>query len=357
MHFPIKEFGYYLLFVLSIVPHVLWIVLLKWCIRRMRSRDDLLQNQGRRLAHLIGPALVLATIFVAVVYEPGSPLQKAIQSGEYTTALNLLEETPDLVIQDLGYNQMQQLLLLAIENKDIPMIDSLLDAGADVNRSYGAMMTPLFKAIYTGNRQLVKHLIECGADVNPPSAGFYTPLMNAISCDNDSILTLLLEKGADVNSKLTVGRGGTSDLIIRTPLKVAAKDGSAEMVRTLLRCGAAVNQKGSNDDAAIHMACRSHNKANEIQTILTLLIESGADINDRGYQKKTPLHIAAGGSYVCYYDKQGGYFQPVDTAVIKFLLENGADIRAIDDSGMTALDYARKNGLDEIADLIQNFGT
>jgi len=58
--------------------------------------------------------------------------------------------------------------------------------------------------------------------------------------------------------------------------------------------------------------------------IVTLLIESGADINLKDERGNTPLHLAAFG----------------ETEVVKLLLEQGADVNATNNAGETPLHKA-----------------
>lgn len=355
IHFPIKEPGFYFLFFVSIIPHFLWIIILLWCRRQLKPHADRPVSEGRKPLHLIGPALVILTITAASVFQPRSPLNEAIQSGDYNTVQSMLEENPEVANNESWHDGVESPLIEAIEKRDIRMIKMLLEAGADVNPSYGSHK-PLSKAILLGETPIVELLINHGAEVNPPEAGFFTPLIEAINWGNSEIINLLVENGADVNAGLSAGRGMTSDVIVNTPLKAAAESGNTDAMRILLNHGADVTFKGPNDDAAIHKACDSHVKANKMLEMLRLLIGAGAEINDRGYQNMTPLHIVARGHFIYDASERRDLYLPVDTSVIRFLLDMGADPNATDDSGLTPLDYALNNGHPKIATLLQKSG-
>jgi ankyrin repeat protein len=354
IHFPVKESGFYLLFAISVLPHLFWIFLLRWCLRQLKPHADRPRLDGRKPVHLTGPALVVLTIMTASVFKPHAPLNEAIQSGDYNSVRSMLQENPEAANDESWHDEVKLPLLEAIEKKDMQMIEMLLDAGAEVNPIHSNSHKPLSKAILIGETPIVELLLKHGAEVNPPDAGFFTPLIQAIKWGNTDIVNLLVEHGADVNAKLSAGRGNTSDIIVNTPLKAAAESGDVDATRILLDYGADVTIKGPNDDAAIHKACDSHSKAKKLLDVLTLLIEAGAEIDDRGYQNRTPLHLVARGRFIYDASEKREYYLPIDTAVIRYLLDMGADPKATDDSGLTPLDYALNNGHTEIATLIQN---
>ncbi|MHC9538138.1 MAG: ankyrin repeat domain-containing protein [Vulcanimicrobiota bacterium] len=196
---------------------------------------------------------------------------------------------------------------------------------------------PLVSAAMMGYKNIVKLLIICGADVNSRRSRYFTPMCWAVMSGNGKLfgayydlrdknfhdfyaqvkycnpedyietVKMLIAAGADVNTKPE-----SADLGKRKPLKgmfllqIAAIKGWTEMAELLLSAGArsVINEK----DDVYHY---------------------------------TPLHHAA---------EQG------NKALVKVLLDNGADKEIKDDQGRTPLKIAEEKGHKEIADLLQERG-
>lgn len=72
---------------------------------------------------------------------------------------------------------------------------------------------------------------------------------------------------------------------------------------------------------------------------MQILMEHGADMESRDFDKTTPLIGCA----------KGGMFKAAE-----WLLDHGADILAEDERGKTAEDWAKANGHQRIVELLQS---
>jgi ankyrin repeat protein len=130
-----------------------------------------------------------------------------------------------------------------------------------------------------------------------------------------------IEKGADVNAD-----NG------QTPLCLASWKGHESIVSLLLEEGADVNAKSSYGWTPLLVACQ-----NGHDSIVSLLLEKGADVNVKDEDGWTPLHEAC----------QNGH-----EAIVSLLLEKGADVNAKDNGGETPLHKARYNGHEAIVSIL-----
>lgn len=161
------------------------------------------------------------------------------------------------------------------------------------------------------------------------------PLIYAIAFEKKDAAKLLIEQGADVN---------VCDHIGRTALQLAVLHGEYEIAALLIEHSADVNGRGNNRNgdtplmsapfAAIGMA--------------ELLIENGADVNAKNSYGYTPLMSAT--TFQSMFMPKG-YIQ-----LVELLLKHGAEVNVKDDYGNTPLKNAEKNGYDEIAELLRQYG-
>ena len=84
---------------------------------------------------------------------------------------------------------------------DIETVQSLIDAGSEVNASSFFRVTALMAASGSGHDEVAKLLIEKGAEVNVAELGGWTPLMYASGPGYIETVKLLIEKGADVHAE------------------------------------------------------------------------------------------------------------------------------------------------------------
>ena len=82
---------------------------------------------------------------------------------------------------------------------------------------------------------------------------------------------------------------------------------------------------GESEKTALHYTAES----NSNPAVIELLVQAGADVNERTRDGTTPLHAAAGGNS--------------NPAVIELLVRLGADVNALDKAGNTPLHYAARN--------------
>lgn len=122
-----------------------------------------------------------------------------------------------------------------------------------------------------------------------------------------------------------------------TALMAAAHQGHLAAVEALLAGGASVDLTDANGWTALFKAVYNHELDTGFATVVKALIEAGANPNVTIHFGITPLMLAAGGG---------------EGAVCEVLLEAGADARAVNEAGRTALQMAKDRHWIDVINLL-----
>ncbi|XP_070692845.1 ankyrin repeat and SOCS box protein 5 [Pempheris klunzingeri] len=153
---------------------------------------------------------------------------------------------------------------------------ALIDAGANVNASTIDGVTPLFNACTVGSVACTEILLENGA--KPQSLVYHpSPIHEATSKGHYGCVEALVTWGADVDMDIPH---------LGTALYTACICQELECARKLLREGANV-QKGRSLDSPLHAAAEK-----DCTAVVKLLLDFGADINARNTEFQRPVDVA-----------------------------------------------------------------
>ena len=211
-----------------------------------------------------------------------------------------------------------QRLLTAARRGDLVGVEQALADGADVNvREPSDKETALLRAARMGEAEMVSALLAAGADPDIGNRLSLTPLHAAARSGATEVISALIAGGATVDVH--------EDEQGLTPLHDAALELHVEAVRILLAAGADPDaRKKYSASPALGVAVEESQL-----DLVTLLVEAGADANaDAGFG--VPLHRAL------------RLAQDEDPAMVRLLIEWGADLDEEDDEGRTVLEAARE---------------
>lgn len=223
-------------------------------------------------------------------------------------------------------------LRLAIHTMNIEIVKMLLDRGAkadDVHPMFGSVMNQAFAATCQNNKgpELVRLLMDRGLalEAGQVDALGMTPLDWAVHFGNVEMATLALDQGAEVNL--------VSQRLGRTALISAVTKGNGELVDILLEHGADISPVDKNGNPAIYYAVDQGRTA-----ILKALLANGAKVDFKEpHYGRSLLHIAAIKGF---------------RDIAEDLVNRGAAIDAMDESGKTPLFYAVGYGNQSVADYL-----
>jgi ankyrin repeat protein len=296
-----------------------------------------LQPRRRNLAYMaiwsVG-FIGLSAVHVNMPEEDGTTaLHWAVRRNELMTVRLLLHVGANArAANDYGVTP----LAVASSDGNAPVVDALLTAGADANASIAEGLSMLMLAAGSGRADAVQTLVAHGANVNgrEPVLG-ETALIWAAKENHPEAIDALLRAGADINARAVLAKvrphaadktrpgGAAVSAGGETALMYAIRGDAEAASRALVTAGADLNLAGPDGATALELATlRAH------FDLAALLIDRGADPNIADESGTTPLYAAVD---MNTFDELPGaalphrpnQLQPVD--IVRKLLSRGAN--------------------------------
>jgi ankyrin repeat protein len=314
---------------------------------------------------------------------PEDDLVRAIETNN-TNQLKTQLKNDVLLINKTDANG-NTMLMIACKNKKLGIIKTLLEMGAQgtINKQNAIGDTALHIACKNGYAAIASVLVLNGADLTIKNVLGKTPIE---VCDDPALKAMLELHKTNVKKMFEfVKNNRTQDLqqLLKTfrgvnlvdlttgdtPLHIACQLENKDIALLLIQAGANPTLKNKNDQTPFDLVKNETLKANlqdqynltlalfqavqnnslpEIKQILdrlppnqvSIIVNSRTNPESSG-QGETPLHIAV---------KNG------NREIVKFLLDNGADVNAGDKYEATPLHFACRNGDGYIARMLVEFG-
>lgn len=181
-------------------------------------------------------------------------------------------------------NKSSQTLINAIEKGQKDKIAELIKTKSDLEVKDDDGKTALMIAAYNNDNDIAKMLIDAGADVNAQDKILNTPFLYAGANGNVQLLNLCLQNGArfDIYNRY----GGTA-------LIPAAEKGHLEIVKILTKVkGFPIDHVNKLGWTALIEAIILSSKSDTQTAIVKTLLEAGADINIPDNEQISPLQHA-----------------------------------------------------------------
>lgn len=234
-------------------------------------------------------------------------------------------------------------VLRATRQGDVKRLKQIFASQPEAREATGHMgRRPLHIAVEGSNLDLVRFLIESGANVEGTRERGDTPLFWA---PNAAIAETLIQAGASLHAK---------DFAGREPIHWAAQFARPDVIQVLLDHGCDVNVPDTNRHTPLHWATGATGFIGicdmtdpRALDCVRLLVERGADVNACGADGNVPLHGVAVMPEIDQQLIDGTLKFPPEIpdailAIVRFLLQHGADPSVSNEDGESPLKIASK---------------
>ncbi|KAK3583377.1 hypothetical protein CHS0354_040339 [Potamilus streckersoni] len=328
-------------------------------------------NDDNHVMHVAAENDNLPIVKYLIVNNPSLPLQNdkkgwtaihyAAMGGSAPVIESLIQAGLDL---NARTNDDNHVLHIAVLSDNLPIVKYLIENNPSLplqNDKKG--WTAIHYAAMGGSAPVIEALIQAGLDLNARTNDDNHVLHIAVLSDNLPIVKYLIEN----NPSLTL----QNDKNGWTAIHYAAAGGSAPAIEALIQAGLDLNARTNDDKHVLHIAAENDNlpivkyliENNPSLTlqkdmdgwtaihyaakggsapVIEALMQTGLDINSRTNEDAHVLHIAAENDNI---------------TIVKYLIENNPSLTLQNDKDRwTAIHYAAKGGCAPVMEALKQAG-
>lgn len=226
------------------------------------------------------------------------------------------------------------LLITGCQTDDVKRLDSDEQQSTQkVNKPMDKLNQALLSATERGDKDEITSLLADGADIDARDRNGRTPAMIAVHTKQLDVFEWLIEQGADINIR---------DNRLDNPLLYAGAEGMLDFVKVAVAAGADTTITNRFDGTAlIPAADRGH--VDIVKELLTTSDINIDHVNNLGWTALLEAVILGDG---------GQKHQ----AIVKLLIDHGADVNLADSDGTTPLQHAKRRGYQEMIEMLVRKG-
>jgi len=241
--------------------------------------------------------------------------KNGLETVKYLESLGL---EPNITNKE-GYNPLHA---IAYKSNDINLFKYFINKGVAVNQKNKGGYTPFMNAANSNNIEVVSFLMDYVTDINTTSENGRSALALAVKGNTPEVVDFLIQKGANVNT--VDAKGNTLAYYLLNNFNKKSTETFESKLKLLRANGLDLSTAQHNGNSLLHLAAKENNMA-----LLKRLEEFNMDINQKNDEGNTALHLAAMTSH--------------DDAILKYLVERGADKSAKTDFDESVYDLASEN--------------